>query len=219
MKTAVIAGTPVDTQMGVDLLKSRGVAAQGFPISRAPGEQTLFQVGSRSAREKAVGAVLDSIRAQGMNRVLLYCNSLSATLDAHALGASRGMRIWTPMDVYGGIAKKYRRVGVLAANCQGVAGIERAMIGASPGIVVIGAGVLPLVLGIEAGEPPETLAEACGMFGLMHFFEKNGAEAVILGCTHFPYIKKALAAGTALPIIDPGEDLVELVRIAAARDR
>ena len=51
MKIAVIAGTPVDTQMGVELLKSRGAEALGFPISRTPEEQTAFQVGSQSARE------------------------------------------------------------------------------------------------------------------------------------------------------------------------
>ena len=119
MKIAVIAGTPVDTQMGVELLKSRGAEALGFPISRTPEEQTAFQVGSQSAREAAVGAVLENIKIRGMDRVLLYCNSLSATIDAHGLAEGRGLRIWTPMDVYGEIALQYRRIGVLAANCQG----------------------------------------------------------------------------------------------------
>ena len=32
------------------------------------------------------------------------------------------------MDVYGEIALQYRRIGVLAANCQGAAGVERAMV-------------------------------------------------------------------------------------------
>ena len=128
MNIAVIAGTPVDTQMGVDLLRRKGAGALGFPVSRTPEEQTAFQVGSQSAREAALGALLDEIRARGMERVLLYCNSLSATIDAHALAEARGLRIWTPMDVYGEIARRYRRVGVLAANCQGAAGVERAMV-------------------------------------------------------------------------------------------
>ena len=49
MKIAVIAGTPVDTQMGVDLLKRKGAEGTGFPVSRTPEEQTAFQVGSQSA--------------------------------------------------------------------------------------------------------------------------------------------------------------------------
>jgi len=208
MKVAVIAGTPVDTRMGVDLLKAGGAEALGFPVSQTPEEQTALQVGPQAPREAAVGAILDEIRDRGMERCMLYCNSLSATIDAHALAERRGLRIWTPMDVYGEIAPKYRRLGVLAANCQGAAGVERAMAAASPGTVVLGAGDLELVLGIEAGRPPEELAESCG--GLLRFFEENGAEAVVLGCTHFPYVREALRGKTVLPVLDPSERLAEL---------
>ena len=211
MNIAVIAGTPVDTRMGVDLLKSRGAEGVGFPVSRTPEEQTAFQVGSQSAREEAVGAILDRIKARGMDRVLLYCNSLSATIDAHALGAARGLRVRTPMDVYGEIARSHRRVGVLAANCQGAAGVERAMVNASPETVVIGAADLRLVQGVEAGRPPEELAEDCGLTEVLRFFERNGASAVVLGCTHFPYVKEALQRRTSLPVLDPAERLAELV--------
>ena len=41
MKIAVIAGTPVDTQMGVELLKSRGAEALGFPISPTPDRKSV----------------------------------------------------------------------------------------------------------------------------------------------------------------------------------
>lgn len=211
MKIAVIAGTPVDTQMGVDLMRAKGAEALGFPVSRTPGEQTAFQVGSRTAREAAVGAIFDEIRARNLDRALVYCNSLSATIDAHALGEARGLRIWTPMDVYGEIAKKHRRIGVLAANCQGAAGVERAMVNASPDTVVIGAGDLRLVLGIEAGREPEELLADCGAGELLRFFEENGAEAVVLGCTHFPYVREALQSRTSLPVLDPAERLAELV--------
>lgn len=211
MKVAVIAGTPVDTQMGVELLLGRGAEAEGFPVSRTPEEQTCLQTGSLSAREEAVGAILDRIKDQGLTRVLLYCNSLSSAVDARALAERRGLKIWTPMDVYGEVARNYRRLGVLAANCQGAAGVERAMVNASPETVVLGAGALPLVLGIEAGIPPKKLLEDCDVLALLRFFEENGAEAVVLGCTHFPYIRKALERRTALPVLDPGERLAELV--------
>ena len=211
MNVAVIAGTPVDTRMGVDLLNRKGAEGTGFPVSRTPEEQTAFQVGSTAAREAAVGIILDEIRARGISRVLLYCNSLSAAIDARALAEPRGLRIWTPMDVYGEIAYRYRRVGVLAANCQGAAGVERAMVNASPETLVFGAANLALVQGVEAELPPEILVENCGLEMLLHFFERNGAEAVVLGCTHFPYVKKALQKRTALPVLDPAERLVKLV--------
>ena len=211
MNIAVIAGTPVDTRMGAGLLKKKGARALGFPVSQTPEEQTIFQTGPQTARERAVGAILDRIRAQGLERVLLYCNSLSATIDARALAEPRGLRIWTPMDVYGEIARTYRRVGVLAANCQGAAGVERAMVNASPEILVLGAANLALVQGVEAGTPPEILVEDCGLETLLRFFEQNGAEAVVLGCTHFPYVKAALQRRTDLPVLDPSERLAELV--------
>ena len=211
MEIAVIAGTPVDTRMGVELLLERGAGAIGFPISRTPEEQTVFQVSPRREKEEAVGAVLDAVGARGLERVLLYCNSLSASVDAHALADARGLRIWTPMDVYGEVARRHRCLGVLAANCQGAAGVERAMVHASPDTVVIGAGDLRLVLGIEAGREPEELLADCGAGELLRFFEENGAEAVVLGCTHFPYLLGALRKKTALPVIDPARRLLELV--------
>ena len=115
------------------------------------------------------------------------------------------------MDVYGETARRYRRLGVLAANSQGAAGVERAMVNASPETRVFGASNLELVLGVEAGRPPEDLVRDCGLEMLLHFFERNGAEAVVLGCTHFPYVKEALQKRTALPVLDPGERLAELV--------
>ena len=210
MKIAVVAGTPVDTRMGADLMKEKGAEAACFPVSRTPEKQTVFQTGSQAVREAVVGAILDEIKARGLERVLLYCNSLSATIDARVLAGERGLRVWTPMDVYGEIARRHRRVGVLAANCQGAAGVERAMVNASPGTIVLGAANLALVQGVEAGRPPEELAEDCGLTEALRFFERNGAEAVVLGCTHFPYVKGALESRTALPVLDPADRLAEL---------
>ena len=38
-----------------------------------------------------------------------------------------------------------------------------------------------------------------------------GMEAMVLGCTHFPYCKEALAARTDLPLIDPAEEMIRLL--------
>ena len=46
---------------------------------------------------------------------------------------------------------------------------------------------------------------------LMTYFERIGCEALLLGCTHFPYIKDALAACFSRPIIDPAEEMVKLL--------
>lgn len=85
------------------------------------------------------------------------------------------------------------------------------MVNASPDTLVFGTANLRLVLGVEAGTPPEALVEDCGLETLLRFFEQNGAEAVVLGCTHFPYVKQALGKRTGLPVLDPAERLAELV--------
>ena len=44
---AVLAGTPVDTQMGVDFLTGAGLSGTAFPLSADPRQQTAFQISSR----------------------------------------------------------------------------------------------------------------------------------------------------------------------------
>ena len=34
---------------------------------------------------------------------------------------------------------------------------------------------------------------------------------MILGCTHFPYVKQALQAQTTLPLIDPAEEMIRML--------
>ena len=49
---------------------------------------------------------------------------------------------------------------------------------------------------------------------LAAWFLGCGAQALVLGCTHFPYFKGALAARTDLALIDPAEEMV--ARLTAA---
>ena len=85
------------------------------------------------------------------------------------------------------------------------------MVNASPETMVLGTGNLLLVQGIEAARAPAALLDECGVPALLRYFEDNGVEAVVLGCTHFPYVKAALEKRTALPVLDPSERLAELV--------
>ena len=48
-----MAGTPIDTKMGVSLLyKNDFNEILDIPISRNPSEQTIFQVSNREYKEK-----------------------------------------------------------------------------------------------------------------------------------------------------------------------
>ena len=199
---AVLAGTPVDTQMGVDCLARAGLAGLAFPMASDPRRQTAFQISSQAEKTAAVRAVLKQAQAQGCEKAFVYCNSLSSAVDFPPLAAETGMTIVTPLDIYRELAPQYRRLGLIAANAQGLAGIERTLFAANPALDLLGACMLPVVLSIEAGHRLPELAE---------WFRRSGMEALVLGCTHFPYFKDALARRTSLPLIDPAEEMVRKI--------
>ena len=54
--------------------------------------------------------------------------------------------------------------------------------------------------------------EAHHLAQLADWFAACGMEALLLGCTHFPYFKEALARRTSLPLIDPTQEMLELLQ-------
>ena len=191
---AVLAGTPVDTRMGVAYLEERGLPGVPFPLSRGPREQTAFQHAPAADKRRQALAVLRGAMAQGCRRAFVYCNSLSAAVDFPGLAEETGMRIVTPLDVYRRLALRYRALGVIAANAQGLSGIEKVLLEANPALDLLGACALPVVLAVEAGMPPEELVERYRLAALAAWFADGGMEALVLGCTHFPLLK-ALIGG------------------------
>lgn len=208
---AVLAGTPVDTQMGVDVLSAAGLSGAPFPISPDPREQTAFQISSPAEKHRTALAILNRAQAQGCRKAFVYCNSLSASVDFDALARETGMRIVTPLQVYRTLAPQYRSLAFIAANAQGLAGIERVLLDANPGLDTLSTAALPVVLAIEAGLPPEELVQRHRLAELADWFADCGMEALLLGCTHFPYFKEALARRTSLPLIDPATKMLELL--------
>ena len=208
---AVLAGTPVDTQMGVEYLAKAGLTGLAFPMASDPRRQTACQISAQAEKTAAVRAVLEQAQAQGCEKAFVYCNSLSSAVDFPPLAAETGMTIVTPLDIYRELAPQYRRLGLIAANAQGLAGIERTLFAANPALDLLGACMLPVVLSIEAGQPPEELVERHRLPELAEWFRMSGMEALVLGCTHFPYFKDALARRTSLPLIDPAEEMVQKI--------
>jgi glutamate racemase len=208
---AVLAGTPVDTQMGVDVLAKAGLSGLAFPLAETPRQQTAFQISPQEQKTAAVRAVLQTAQAQGCRKAFVYCNSLSSAVDFTPLAAETGMRIVTPLDIYRTLAAQYHRLGVIAANAQGLAGIERTLLTANPQLDLLGTCLLPVVLSIEAGEDPVELVEHYHLAELADWMRQCGMEALLLGCTHFPYFQDALSSRTSLPLIDPAEEMLRLL--------
>ena len=63
MKIAVMAGTPIDSQLGEDLLKKYGYKdIVKIPISKNPVEQTTFQALDDTEREDIIVEIINKIK-------------------------------------------------------------------------------------------------------------------------------------------------------------
>ena len=184
---AVLAGTPVDL------------------------EQAAFQVKSAEEKRTVLTGILRGAMERGCGSAFIYCNSLSGSADFPALSRELGLRIVTPMDAYGKIARQYRRLAVIAYNGQALAGIDTAMVRANPKIILLPAGTPTVTLDIEQGLDPDEIIRRNHIDALAHCFEACGCEALVLGCTHFPYVADALRAYTDLPLLDPAEEMLRLL--------
>ena len=227
IKTAVIAGTPVDTRMGVEYIEHKVQEAgmePGFlplycPVSQDCDEQVKFQYSDDDEKRAVMDSLFDAAIEEGVRDFFIYCNSLSGSFDfdiysvKKSIETGEDIRIYTPLQVYRSLGKEFSRVGVMAANNLSAHAIEEALMASSPDVYVIGTGNMAIVRKIEDGVDPEEIVKGCGLEEMAKYMEACGAEAIVLGCTHFPYFKDALADRTGLMLIDPADRMFEaLVR-------
>lgn len=211
MKVAVVAGTPVDTKMGVEFLTSKGIIAVGFSVSISPEEQSKIQILSPLDLEETVRNIIEKIKYEMINTILVYCNSLSAAVDMARLSREEGIRIITPFDIYKKIAFNYNNIGVLAANNKSSAGIEKVIQSVNPNCNVIGIAILPMVVDIEKGISAGIIVGKFALSNLMEFYTIIKVDVIILGCTHFPYLYDELKKCTPIPILDPAELMYKMI--------
>ena len=221
IKIAVIAGTPVDTQMGVEYVERKSHEAgiePGFmplycPAALDCDEQVKFQYSDNDEKRAMMDCIFDEAIAEGVNDFFIYCNSLSGSFDfdtyavRKSIESGEDIRVYTPLQVYRSLGGAYERVGVMAANNLSAHAIEEALMASNPDIYMIGTGNMAIVRAIEDGLAPEEIVERCGIYHLVKYFEACGAEALVLGCTHFPFIKEEIEKLTSLPIVDPAGEM------------
>lgn len=208
---AVIAGTPIDTQMGVDLLRKYGKPSKGYSVSKTPSEQSILQVVHPEKLHQVVKDLMVKAKDQGAHVFYVYCNSIAAAVDLKKIGLELSLPVITPLMVYEKMGSQYSVLGVLAANNQSTHGIERAIQTENAHVHVIGTGMLKLVDAVEEGISPCEILSRYQLESLLHFYENAGCEAVILGCTHFSHFYEALKEISPLPVIDPGAFMVDML--------
>ena len=205
MKIAVMAGTPIDSKLGESLLNSYGYNDIVLvPISNNPVEQTTFQSLNDSEREKIIVEIIEQLKEKNCEVIFVYCNSLSSVVDFDRLAIEHNIKIVTPMQMYRNLGLEYKYLAVMAANSHGLTGVENNLYVSNPSLRVLGLSMLELVKAIEEENCPEEIVKDFNFEVLFNYLEQTKVEAVVLGCTHFPYIKKELEKITNLPIIDVG---------------
>ena len=223
IKVAVIAGTPVDTRMGVELIERKTHEAginTGFmplycPAAADCDEQVKFQYSDYDGKRAIIDNIFDPAITEGVRDFFIYCNSLSGAFDFDTYELRKSMEsgydihIYTPLQVYRKLGSAYSRVGVMAANNLSAHGIEEALMASNPDIYMIGTGNMAIVRAIEDGLEPAEIVRKLGLDHMIKYMEASGAEAIVLGCTHFPYIRDELAKLTKLPLIDPADEMFE----------
>lgn len=196
--------------MGVDYINSKGEFEPVFlPCFDEPRACHLFQMAEQAKKEAKMLEIFSEGKSLGAEAFFIYCNSLSAVFDFKRFGLKNGFKCVTPLDAYAKIASGYKKLALIAANSQGAAGIEKTFTELNPVCSVMGLGFLELVEAVEAGLPAAAIVENFGLLRLIEFFRANGAEALVLGCTHFPYFKEQLSG---MEIIDPAELMYEALR-------
>ena len=231
LRASVLAGTPVDTQMGVDFLKEMNTeAAEGRlveplyrPVAEDCDAQVRFQYSDDDAKRAVMDSIFDADIAEGVCDFFIYCNSLSGAFDFDRYAVQKSIetgmdiRIHTPLQVYRTLGRDYSRIGVIAANNLSAHSIEEALMSSNPDLYVIGSGNMAVVRAIEDGFEPEGIIESCGLKAMIQYMEACGAEALLLGCTHFPYLKRELEKLSGLPVIDPAEMMYEALTASRSR--
>ncbi len=221
-RVAVLAGTPVDTAMGVEYIKNKNSETEGQcllplcdPVAEDCDAQVRFQYSDDDGKRAVMDNIFDAEIADGVRDFFIYCNSLSGSFDfdtyavMKSLDIGEDIRVYTPLQVYRRLGREYRRIGVMAANNLSAHAIEEALMTSNPDIYMIGTGNMAIVRAIEDGLAPEEIVEKYGLAYMVKYMESCGAEAIVLGCTHFPYFGDELARLTDLPVIDPAGEMFE----------
>lgn len=212
-KVGVMAGSPVDCQMGIDFLNTKGLEAVPYPVAPSARALMEYQILPQEERTEYIRKIIVQALGNGMDKMMIYCNTLCSVVDMESLSVEMSIPLITPMMIYRGYAGQYGVLGVMAGSNQSLAKIESVVQEENDNCVVLGFSNQLLVEAIESGVAPGRIMEQFNLVTIIEYFRKAGAEAVILGCTHFPCLYEQMSACTEIPILNPAEQMYKrLVR-------
>ncbi len=214
MLVGVFAGTKVDTKMGVDLLESKGIKTLSFPLAQNPDEQTKLQYYLKEDLENLFIEKARRAMEEGMDKIFIYCNSLSSAIDYEKISKILGLEVITPLETYKNLDQDIKNLFIIGANGISAYKIDEIVGKSRDDINTISCGNLSIVNSIEEEKSPQAIIEELNLKGLINYLEnirdeRYKVDTILLGCTHFPYLKEKLEELTSLKIIDPAEDMIK----------
>lgn len=220
VRVGVLAATSEDTRFGEEVCLAHGYFPICAHISDSPQAQTKLQMKEPEDHE-LTNATIEKVKElidQGVEAIMIYCNSLSSVVDMKRVkDESRGIDIITPLDAYKPLLKQYQCFGILAANCQCTANLERFVIEDNENAIVIGLGSLSLVNDVEGHIIGEEIIARRQLLTTVVTLWIHGAQIVILACTHFSKFHAELSAAlerldNPIRLYEPTADMMALLQ-------
>lgn len=200
MRIYVIGGTHYDAKMGVKMLAKRKIASEPLSITDSP-EEYMVRAKNPAALQEWVRVKIADVPAEIF---LVFCNSLSFSMDWDLISKQVGVPIMTLTTVYREFIANLGSVGVITAHEHTLFNIRKFFDKEHGKIETIGYSMLPLVEGAEEGAPHinDVLGKLVGVSAGL------GAEAFIFGCTHF---EDCVVENAPIEVVYPGEKLLDFV--------
>lgn len=216
MKLGVIAGTIVDTQMGADLVEKYNHTPIVLPMSNNCMEQSKIQYYSKEELQELFTQKCKIAMEKGAKKIFLYCNSLSCAIDYNKVSDLLGIEIITPLESYKNLPKDCKNIVIIGANGLSAFTIDKIIKENQEHIGTISYGNISIVQMIEDKKSPNQIIKELNLDEFFNYLENIKSEkfkidSVLLGCTHFPYIREEIEKLTKLRIIDPTLDMINKI--------
>ncbi|MBO4880984.1 MAG: aspartate/glutamate racemase family protein [Firmicutes bacterium] len=214
MKTiGILADELADTRLGVAYYEKKGLKTVSRPIVSVSGTFDTFAVRSPEEKHAYVVSLVEALKTEGAEAICVNANTICGHVDFQKIAEETGMRIATPMQAYGRICETHRHPLILAVTAAAISSIQAAVSAAVPDANVLGVYDIDLAHNVEAGMAPMEIVEARGLQHLCDYAKACGCSAIILGCTHLPYLAKEFQECTELPVIDPADIVAEMLGV------
>lgn len=208
---AVIWWTPYDTNAWVIFLQNIWYdEILSFPIANTPDKQNELQFNNPWLLYEICLKICIDCSKSWINKMVIYCNSLSSVLDINKLSKDSNINIITPLPVYEILGKNYKNICILAANSSW-AQIAEKYINIKWNKNIISIWFLDIVKKIESWFPVKKILKETHLSEIIIFLESQSVELILLSCTHFPYMTKELQKLTFIKVLDLDDWLQELL--------